>query len=134
MARFAKGSSGNPKGRPIGPQHQSKIMAALGGREGLNEIVGVVKAQALAGDMSAAAILLNRIIPQLKPQAEPVKLDIDAKASHGEMAEAALKGMASGQLSPTDGQVLLGAIETAAKLSTFKELEERISQLETRRK
>lgn len=132
MARWKKGESGNPKGRKPGALHQTRLMNALGGTGALDELVGVLKQQALSGDTSAAAILMNRLIPALKPTGEAITLDVESNAGHAERADAVLKAMSEGNLSPGDGKLMLDSIHAAAQLSTFKALEERISQLETR--
>ena len=64
-----KASPGRPRGRgPVGEMRDA-LAADLGG------IIDTVKARALAGDMQAARIILDRLVPSLKPvemPAEPV--------------------------------------------------------------
>lgn len=133
MARFQKGQSGNPAGRPPGPQHQTKLMEALGGTEALNDIVAVLKGKALEGDTGAAAILLNRLIPSLKPTGEAIALEVPADAGHSEMADAVIKAMSNGKLPAPDAKLMLDSISAAAQVSTLAELEQRITELEAKK-
>ena len=69
--RFAPGnkaSPGLPRGRgPIGEMRDA-LAADLGG------IIDTVKARALAGDMQAARIILDRLVPSLRPVEMPAVL------------------------------------------------------------
>jgi len=64
-----KASPGRPPGRGAVAEMREALAADLGG------IIDTVKARALAGDMQAARIILDRLVPSLKPvemPAEPV--------------------------------------------------------------
>src|SRR5262245_10243926 len=54
--RWVKGQSGNPKGRPKGFRAVIDVI----GPEGREQILLALKAQALAGDVQAARVLLDR--------------------------------------------------------------------------
>lgn len=66
---FKKGVSGNPAGRPKGSKSQSilirdKLIDAL--EKDAVEVVKAIVKKALDGDMTAAKIIMDRLIPQQK--------------------------------------------------------------------
>ena len=77
MARFLPGQSGNPSGRPKGTGSVAKLREAI--QEEMPEIIDAVVSAAKAGDISAAKILIDKVIPTLKPVNSPRidGLDVD---------------------------------------------------------
>ena len=61
---WAKGQSGNPKGRPAGSGEVAKLRAAIAGQ--VPAILESLTAAALAGDVQAARLLLERALPPIK--------------------------------------------------------------------
>ncbi len=64
--RFRKGQSGNPKGKPKGARHRSSLMAERLFADEIQDICKTVIAEAKAGDMQAAKIILDRLLPPRK--------------------------------------------------------------------
>lgn len=127
--RWQKGQSGNPAGRPPGrPDARTKISRALMD-DGL-AVARVVIDQALEGDLQACGIVLARIAPSLKPQAERVAFDFDPTASVAEQIEAVLAAVAGGVLAPDVGQTIISSLGTLADARAVAELEARITTLE----
>ena len=76
--KFQKGQSGNPAGRKPGPSKIGKIRQGLEAH--LPEILEALIAGAKAGDPQAAKLLLDRVLPSLKPetrQSAPMPTDPD---------------------------------------------------------
>ena len=65
MARFAKGQSGNPAGRPIGSKNKCAQFRELL-EDDLPALVSVLREKALEGDMNAMRLLLERLVPKVQ--------------------------------------------------------------------
>ena len=117
MAKFTAGSSGNPKGRPPQPRHDSASLRAKIA-SCLPEILDSVIQAALAGDTSAAKILLERCLPALRPITQPIAIPalVDA-ATLGDKADAVLKAVAAGELGADVGLIILNGLCRSKQLS-----------------
>lgn len=89
MSRYKPGQSGNPAGRPPGTKSAPSLIRDLL-RDGvvteddLRSVVAAVLTKAKAGDLAAAALLLDRTIPKLRPAADPEEEGAVAAArAHG---------------------------------------------------
>ncbi len=71
--RFAKGNRASP-GRPAGRGTVAELRDKLA--KDLDQIIDVLRAQALTGDAQAIRILLDRVLPSLRPMELPTPLDI----------------------------------------------------------
>lgn len=127
--RWVKGQSGNPAGRPVGrPDARTKITRAL--MDDGAAIARVVTEAALAGDLQACNIVLSRIAPSLKPQAERVAFDFNPTAPVPQQIEAVLAAIAAGDLAPDVGREIISALGTLADARAVADLEARIAELE----
>ena len=126
-AAWKPGQSGNPKGRPAGSGEVAKLRAAIAGQ--VPAILESLTAAALAGDVQAARLLLERTLPALKPaeQAQALHLPDGTLTDQG---RAVLAAVAAGELAPGQGAALLGAIGTLARVAEVDELARRIEALE----
>ena len=124
---WAKGVSGNPKGRPPGAGEVAKLRAAIAGQ--VPAILQSLTAAALGGDVGAARLLLERVIAPLKAaeQAQALHLPDGTLTDQG---RAVLAAVAAGELAPGQGAALLGAIGTLARVAEVDELARRIEALE----
>lgn len=121
--------SPNPAGRPRGiSDKRAKLNQKL-----LTDAQGIVDkmiAQALEGDSHAAGLILSRVMPALRAQAEKVEFDFDSKTTATEQAEAVLQAIADGLVSPDVGKQIIEAIGSLSSIRQVDELEERLSILE----
>ena len=126
-AAWKPGQSGNPKGRPAGSGEVAKLRAAIAGN--VPAILQSLTAAAMAGDVQAARLLLERTLPALKPaeQAQALHLPDGTLTDQG---RAVLASVAAGELAPGQGAALLGAIGTLARVAEIDELARRIEVLE----
>ena len=130
--KFPKGKSGNPRGRPPGrPDKRAAWRAELG--DALPAILARLVEAAKAGDVQAAALILSRVAPPVRPQREPVELPALAKArTLGEQARAILAAVAAGELSSDQAAELLAAVANAASAIETDELARRLDALEAK--
>jgi hypothetical protein len=128
-AAWKPGQSGNPKGRPAGTGEVGKLRAAIAKR--VPDLLDAMMAKALDGDVGAARLLLERAIAPLKAieQAQALALPDGTLTAQG---RAVLRSVADGELAPSQGAALLGAIGTLARVTELDELESRIAALEAR--
>lgn len=127
--RWKKGESGNPNGRKPGTGDVAKLREAIAER--VPEMLLALTEQALAGDVGAARLLLERVLPPLRPveQAVPVAM---GTGTMSDQAYAVLAAVGAGAISPSQAAQLLGAISDLAKIVEVNELEQRIASLEAR--
>ena len=126
---WKKGVSGNPKGRPKGrTDRRYKVTKML--ENDSHKVVRVVIDAALDGDVQAASLVLSRIAPVMKAQAEKVNFDFDATASMTEQVQAVLQGIADGEVSPDTGKQIIECIASFSGIKAVEELEERLAALE----
>lgn len=130
MARFKPGQSGNPAGKPPGAvSERTKLM-----RDAAPDILRGVINKARAGDLQAAAIILDRVVPRLKTAAEPVVMaDLPSDATLTFKAQAVADAVLQGQLDPVIGSQLLTALSGVARIVELDELQDRITHLEAAR-
>lgn len=129
--RWKPGESGNPAGRTPGSGEVGKLRAAI--RDRVPAIIEKLTEQAAAGDVGAARLLLERVIPPIKAaeEAAPVRLP---DASLTEQGRAVLAAAGTGELAPGQAAQLLSGLAALAKLIETDELERRITELEARAK
>lgn len=72
--RFKRGQSGNPSGRPIGSKNKATLIADQLFLEDLQGICESVIAQARSGNMQAAKIIFDRLVPPRKDRPISIKL------------------------------------------------------------
>jgi ferritin-like protein len=132
--RFQPGQSGNPKGKRPGTRNRVTLLAEqMMGNDAEAVIRSVIDA-AKAGDMQAARMVLERIAPL--PKDRPVAFKIPAISTAAEVAaatEAVLAAVASGELTPAEGSIVAGILETRRKAIETAELAEHVEAIEAAR-
>lgn len=124
-------SSPNPSGRPRGlVDKRLKVTKMLEGDA--DKIMRVVIDSALEGNIHAASLVLSRIAPAIKAQAEKVNFEFDATATMTDQVRAVLQGIADGDVAPDTGKQIIEAIAALAGIKQIDELEQRLTQLEAR--
>jgi hypothetical protein len=130
------GESGNPSGRPVGSRNRATVMAQalLDGQ--IEAITQRVVDAALSGDMVAARMVIERVVPPMRER--PINLalppDLSTAAAVSAAAGLVLKAVGEGELLPGEAIALAGIIEGRRKAIETQQFEERIAALEEKRK
>ena len=127
MAKFQQGQSGNPSGRPSGSGMQTRLRRALGDR--FDQLVEVVVTKALDGDMTAANLLLTRLVPVLRPVQEPHPFPMTGETLT-DKAHSVLDAVADGVLSAVDGKLLLDGLSGVVRVQDAEQLAKQLEQIE----
>ena len=128
ISRWKPGQTGNPKGRPPGQSEITRLRAALAGD--VPEILAGLVLAAKGGDVQAARLILERILPPVKAIEQAVELQLPEGGTLTAQGRAVLSAVAGGNLAPSQGAALLGAIGTLARVTEIDELTARIAALE----
>lgn len=126
MARFAKGQSGNPNGRPKLTANAEAIREQI--RQAVPDIVTRLIKASEDGDIGASKLLLERVLPALKPTDQPIQLPLPATPA--DAARAVLGAVSTGQVTPDEAGKLLAGIGSLARVIEVDELLRRIERLE----
>lgn len=122
------GQSGNPRGRPPGKGMHAQAREALA--QHLPAILDSVVKAAIAGDMQAARIVLERTMPAMKPMEATIEGLALPTGTLTQQARDILASVARGELAPTQAGQLVAAIGAVAKIAEVDELQSRIAALE----
>jgi hypothetical protein len=128
---FAPGTSGNPGGRPVGSRHKTTLaMEALLDGEA-EKLTRTAIDLALAGDMVALRLCLDRTLPPRRDR--PVLFTLPPVETTADVvkASAALLGaVASGELTPSEAAELGKLIEAHVRAIEVTEIHDRLARLE----
>ena len=124
--QFRAGHSGNPAGRPRSESTALRQQMA----EHAEGVLHAVLEAALSGDMAAAKMILDRLVPPLRPHAESVLIPLDAPAGPAATAEAILAAAVTGKIPPDAAMQLLSATASLTRIIETSELQARLEALE----
>jgi hypothetical protein len=129
--QFKPGQSGNPAGKPKGTRNATTLAleALLDGQA--SALTQKAINLALAGDMAALRLCLDRILPPRKDS--PVAFDLpDMKTLNDAVPAmgALVKAVGQGDLTPTEAGEMTKMVQAFAKIIETAELEERVRTLE----
>ena len=129
--RFGRGNSG----RPVGARNRitREAEAILDGEA--SALTRKAVELALAGDLTALRLCLDRILPARRDR--PVEVDlptVETAADHAPALAAVAAAVALGELAPAEGKAVAEVLELHRKAIETAELERRIADLEARTK
>ena len=131
---WKQGQSGNPKGRPKGSKNRVTLVALAAMEEGGEAIARRMVELAKGGDVSAARLVLERLVPPAKER--PIFIDLPDTGTTEGVAQAQgaiLQAVAAGDLLPGEAATLAGVVEARRKSLETLVLEQRIAALEERK-
>jgi hypothetical protein len=128
--RFVAGNRGSP-GRPPGRGAAAEMRDKLA--TDLDAIIDTLRAQALAGDPQAIRIILDRVLPSLRPIESLTALALPASGTLADQASAVVQAVADGRIAPGQAAQIVGALGSVAKIVETTELIRRIEALEARK-
>ena len=94
------------------------------------EILAGLVVAAKAGDVQAARLILERVLPPVKPIEQAVELALPDGGTLTAQGRAVLSAVALGDLAPGQGAQLLAAIGSLARVIEIDDLSQRIDKLE----
>lgn len=124
--KWRKGVSGNPAGRPRAASTQLRHALA---EHGTDVVERVVKA-AMDGDMTAARIVIDRLLPPLKAQPAPIHVDLDGADGLAGVSRRLVDEAAAGRVPADVASQLVTALGQVARITEIDELERRLAALE----
>jgi len=123
------GPSPNPSGRPAGLPDK-RLLATQAALDEIKNIVQMLVGRALEGDVNAASIVLAKVLPSVKAQAEKVAFDFDASAPISEQVAQVLQAVSEGKLAADVGRLICDSIARLGDVRMQETLEARIEALE----
>ena len=132
--RFKPGESGNPAGKKPGTRNKATMAAQVlldGEAEALTRKVVTL---ALAGNLAALRLCLERICPPRKER--PVNVNLPVVAEAGDLprlTSAILEAVGNGELEPGQAAALASLVANHGKALELAELEKRIAALEEKK-
>jgi hypothetical protein len=129
--RWEKGASGNKVGKPRGARHKTTLAAETLLEGEAEALTRKAVERALAGDVSALRLCLDRIFPARKDRSVCFDLPRIAETKDAVNASAAIvAAVASGDLTPSEASELCRVVDSYARTLQTVEFEERLSKLE----
>ena len=130
---FEPGKSGNPAGRPRGATSTTIIREALEQvfTDGEKGLLAAICESAKSGDLTACALLINRLYPQLKP-VQPMSVFSLGGTTPSDQAQSILQAVADGVLPADIGVQLISAVGRVLEIREITELAQRLEELEKR--
>ena len=126
--RWKAGESGNPSGRPQGVGEVTRLRESIAAH--LPEIIAQLVSKAKEGDSQAARLLLERVLPAMKPIEQSVSLSLPDGEGMTAQGMAVVQAVAAGEIAPGQGAQLLTGLGALARIREIDELERRLTALE----
>jgi hypothetical protein len=125
---FRPGVSGNPGGRKTGQTPRGKFRKQV--EKAVPQIVDHLVKAALAGDVQAARIILDRVLPALKAKDEAIILELPKSAGLVQQGEALVSAMTVGQVTPVEAQAVMTVLSGQRALIEQGEIARRLEVIE----
>ena len=127
--RFTKGNPGKPRGT----RHRATLLALGLFESGIEDIAKTVVELARGGDLAAAKLVIDKLIPATRER--PINLALPPVADAVGVAAAAaavVQAVANGELLTSEGTALATLLEGRRRALELVELDARVRALETK--
>jgi hypothetical protein len=131
--QFAKGTSGNPAGRPPGSRNRSTLLMETLLEGEAEQLTQKAIEMPKAGDINALRLCLERLMAPRRER--PIHLRLPAAQSAQEISAALATittAIGEGQITPTDGEVLAKILAMQASVLRQEDVERRLKLVEQR--
>lgn len=108
----------------------AEMREALG--RDLDQVLEVLRQQTLSGDLQAIRILLDRVLPTLRPIELPIALAMP-EGNLAQQARAVVQATCAAEIPPAQAAQLVMALGGVARIVETTELVERVEALEKNR-
>lgn len=132
--RFQAGQSGNPRGKARGSRHRLTILAERLMEDDAQEVVRAVIEAARNGDMVAARLVLDRVLP-VRKGGRPVMFPLPPVMTPADLSAAVatlMSEVAAGRITAEEGVAVGGLLELQGKMLELHDLARRVSELEAK--
>lgn len=129
--RWRRGQSGNPRGKPAGARNKTLIALDAIGAKGAEEVLQRVVADARAGDMRAAEVILARVWPARRGR--PVMLALPPMVTASDLPAAlgaVTAAVANGTITPDEGLAVASILDMQRRGIEAADFEARLAALE----
>ena len=131
--QFPKGTSGNPSGRPPGSRNRATLLMESLLEGEAEQLIQKVIELALAGDIAALRLCLERLIPPRKDRPIHLLLPPIENVQQISLAMARVAAaIAEGEITPTEGEVLSNILLAHKTVLVTADLERRMDEFERR--
>ncbi len=129
--QFQKGTSGNPNGRPKGSRNKLTLVAEALLDGEAEALIRKIIEMAKGGNLAALKLCVERLIPVRRTRSVSFELP-DTSTSEGVLAahDALLAAVATGELTPEEGETIGRLLEAKQRAISATDLEERVKALE----
>ena len=125
---------GNP-GKPRGARHRVTQLAEQLMADDAEAVVKKVIEAAKGGDMQAARVVMDRILPARKSRTVSITLPkIESANDLLKAMSAVVEAVGAGELDPDEGAALAALLEAKRRALEVVDIEQRLSALEARQK
>lgn len=125
------GQSGNPAGKRKGTRNRATLLAIAVMEKDVKAISKVITAAALGGNLHAARMVLDRLVPPARER--PVSIELPDTSTAEGIAQAQLvilEAVGKGNLAPSEAATLSGIVDARRKALETQEFEVRLAALE----
>lgn len=128
---FQKGKSGNPRGRLPGTRNHATVIAEKRFEGAIESICATVISKACEGDMTAATLVIERLIPARRDNPINFNLPKVASSADAETASAAiLAAVAAAEITPIEANDVARLVDGHVKVIEAASFEARLAEVE----